>query len=523
MEITRNKKPETIGITPGVAILSMLKHLNYKPYYALAEFVDNAIDSFQKNETILKEMHGADFKLEVSIELDRDKNKITIRDNAAGIDAKNYKRAFRPADIPPDNTRLSEFGMGMKSASCWFANQWNVRSTAIGEEVEKMVNFDIVKIVNDTTEELEVIKKICNKDKHYTVVTLFDVNKKMPFGRGFSKVKKHLASIYRDFLREDFLVLKLNSEKLSYKTPKILHAKRYDQVDDENAKILEWKKEIIFDFGDFKVQGFVAIMDKAARSDSGFALFRRGRVIEGSADTNEGFRPEEIFKQLGGFTYIRLFGELHLEGFEVSHTKDGFQWDDNLEVFLDLLKEELNHDKLPILKQADKYRARESKRTLEKAAKDVIDNTIKAINTDELSSNINNITTESKQIATTLQEVQKSYSRNFLLEFNGVNWHVCIELSYDESIGDLVEIGEHLSLFEESENRNDIGIRLSLLHPFMVNFIGADKNKLEPFMRFVVALCLSEISMKQLSPEKYISEVRENMNDLLKGALSKNI
>ncbi len=515
-----SEKTETIKITPGVAILSMLKHLNYKPYYALAEFVDNAIDSFQKNEVVLKEMHGADFKLEVSIELDKDENRITVRDNAAGIDAENYKRAFRPAAIPPDNTRLSEFGMGMKSASCWFANQWNVRSTAIGEEVEKSVNFDIVKIVDDTTEELNVIHKSCNKDKHYTVVTLLDVDKKMPLRRGLSKVKKHLASIYRDFLRKDFLVLKLNNEKLSYETPKILHAKRYNQIDNESAEILEWKKEIAFHFGDsFSVSGFVALMEKSSRSDSGFALFRRGRVIEGSADTDEGFRPEEIFKQLGGPTYIRLFGELHLDGFEVSHTKDGFQWDDNLEAFLELLKEELDSDELPVLKQADKYRARESKKTLEEIAKHTVDETIKIIDSAELSDDVNTIAISDKKTDATLQKIQESYSREFLLKFNEVDWDISIELSYDNSIDDLIEVGGHLSP-QEQKNRNAIGIRLSLLHPFMVNFIGADKDKLEPFVRFVVALCLSEIALGQLY-EDNMAEIRHGINSLLKNTLSK--
>ncbi len=512
---------EKIEIKPGVAILSMLKHLNYKPYYALAEFVDNAIDSFQKNESVLKELHGDDFKLEVSIELDRTANKITIRDNAAGIDAENYKRAFRPAAVPPDNTKLSEFGMGMKSASCWFANKWNVKSSAIGEAIEKTVNFDIIKIVDDTTEELEVMQSSKNKDSHYTVVTLLDVEKKMPSGRGLSKVKKHLASIYRDFLREGFLVLKLNNEELFYETPKILRAKIYDQADNENAEILEWKKEITFDFGgSFRASGFVALMEKSSRSASGFALFRRGRVIEGSADTDEGFRPEEIFKQLGSPTYIRLFGELHLDGFEVSHTKDGFQWDDNLETFLDLLKEELSKKELPMLKQADKYRARESKINLEKVAKDAVDDTIKTINSAELSDDVNAITISDKKTDTVLQEIQESYSREFPLEFNGIDWNILIELSYNDSINDLIEMGEHL-LPQASKNRNNIGIRLSLLHPFMVSFIGADKNKLEPFVRFVAALCLSEFALGQLYEDTNMEEIRYGINKLLKGALSK--
>ena len=68
---------------------------------------------------------------------------------------------------------------------------------------------------------------------------------------------------------------------------------------------------------------------------------------------------------VGSHRYKRLFGELHLEGFDVSHTKDGFQWDDNMDAFLELLKEELqSENSIPILKQADKYRVKEDKKKL---------------------------------------------------------------------------------------------------------------------------------------------------------------
>ena len=39
-----------------------------------------------------------------------------------------------PAAIPPDRSGLSEFGMGMKSAACWFAPRWSVRTKALGAQ-----------------------------------------------------------------------------------------------------------------------------------------------------------------------------------------------------------------------------------------------------------------------------------------------------------------------------------------------------------------------------------------------------
>jgi len=68
---------------------------------------------------------------------------IIVLDNAAGIALADFPRAFRPADIPPDRSGLCEFGMGMKSAAFWYASKWSVRTSALGESVERQVNLDI--------------------------------------------------------------------------------------------------------------------------------------------------------------------------------------------------------------------------------------------------------------------------------------------------------------------------------------------------------------------------------------------
>ena len=118
-----------VNIRPSVSVLSVLKHLNYKPWFALAEFVDNAIQSALSNERQLRAALGKNYKLKVEIEITpEDGGQIVVRDNAGGIALADFPRAFRPADIPPDRSGLSEFGMGMKSAAFWFASRWSVRT-----------------------------------------------------------------------------------------------------------------------------------------------------------------------------------------------------------------------------------------------------------------------------------------------------------------------------------------------------------------------------------------------------------
>jgi hypothetical protein len=518
------KELNNVNIRPGVTILSVLKHLNYKPYYALAEFIDNAIDSFLKNESELRKIEGNNFKLRVDIEFDTNNKKITIKDNAAGIHSNDYQRAFRTAELPPDNTRLSEFGMGMKSAACWFSNKWQAKTTAINEKAERKVNFDISKIVEDKIQELQIETKEVNSNSHYTLITLFDIEEKMPVRRGLGKVKRHLASIYRDFFRREILDLYINGEKLQHKSPRILNAPYYKTPNEESTN---WKQEVEFDFGNdhnggqLKAKGFIAIMETMSVRDSGFALFRRGRVIEGSADNDEGFRPPALSGSLGSHRYKRLFGELHLEGFDVSHTKDGFQWDDNMEAFLDLLKEELqSENSIPILKQADKFRVRESAKNYEKVSQKVVDNTTDKIK-EGIGKDVETViskSTSNNVEAPPLKEIAKSYYQKIPLSISNIDYMVHVELSYDETIDELIQVGDHLIQKEDLFYRN-IGMRLSLIHPFMIEFAGDDPKVIEPVLRLVVALGLSEIIVKKSGAP--VTELRNNMNDLLLGSLSK--
>lgn len=505
------KQQEKVNIRPNVSMLSVLKYLEYETWYALAEYVDNSLASYLDYEKELKSTEGKKFQLEVKIEINEEENRIVIRDNAAGIHAKDYPRAFRAAEVPPDTTGLAEFGMGMKSASCWFSDEWSVRTTALGENVEKTIRFDMKKIFEDKLEELEVVQRVCDTNHHYTIIELYKVSK-IPRKRNLGKVKAHLASIYRDFIRKGVLKLSIDNDVLIYKEPKILVSPRYDDLKGES---ITWKREIDFPIEDeLSVHGFVAIREKASTQEAGFALFRRGRVIQGSFE--DGFRPEYIFGHSNSFRYQRIFGELHLEGFEVIFTKKGIKWDDNLDIFLKLLRDDLSHPDFPLLQQADKYRVRATEKEY-KTAKKALDETIDDL--EERAQQAIDETVNALKISEPERQdltlTEKILHREFEVRFNRVNWRISVELSYDASLKDLIEIGDHL--IPETTNEKSvrqIGIRLSLTHPFMVEHVGVDTSKIEPILRIVAALGLSEVLAKE-SGIKTQGEVRRNFNELI--------
>ncbi len=508
-----------VNIRPGVSILSVLRHLNYRPWFAMAEFVDNSLQSFLSYRDELARVEGTDFELRVHIELDpTDGGRITIRDNAAGIHEADYSRAFRPAAPPPERGGLSEFGMGMKSAACWFARNWTVRTSALGEAVERTVMFDIATIVRDDLEELLVTTAAAAPEAHFTEIVLSNLYTP-PQGRTIGKIKEHLASIYRIFLRQELLVLHFDRDTLSYAEPKILSAPFYREP---AAPPRCWRKEIDFDFGlGLRAHGFAALRETGSVSHAGFALFRRDRLIQGSAD--EGYRPEQVFGKSNSYAYQRLFGEVHLEGFDVSHTKDGFRWEEHEEVFLALLKEHLDVQPLPLLDQAEGYRSRPRREDFRAGAEIATRRTAEAIEREVPQILARQLDAQPEIVAPPpqLPPTTTASRRTINAEFHGTRWEIELELSDDPSIGEWVTISEQPVPQDDIAGAPiwRVGVRLSLAHPFMERFGGTDAARIEPLLRVATAIVLAETAARA-SGVRAAGTIRRNINELLREALS---
>ena len=81
-----------VSIKIQTGVYGQFRNLNNKPWYALAEFVDNAVQSYENNKTKFKSIYGDDYSLEIRIDINKDEDVITIKDNAAGIGLDNYYR-----------------------------------------------------------------------------------------------------------------------------------------------------------------------------------------------------------------------------------------------------------------------------------------------------------------------------------------------------------------------------------------------------------------------------------------------
>jgi len=452
---------KTVNIRPEVSVLSVFPHLNYKPWYAMAEFVDNALQSFLSHRAALAATEGERFKLIVEIEIrTTDGGEIIVRDNAAGIGIHDYQRAFKTASAPLDRSGLSEFGVGMKSAACWFAREWSVRTSALGEGVQRFITLDVESIVRDAVEEVAPLESPAPSQAHFTEITLRQLHS-VPQGPTVAKIKEHLASIYRIFIRDGIMEIRFNKkESLTFVPPPVLSAPHYKH---ESEAPRRWWKEIDLDFGGGqRISGFAALRETASLSKAGFALFRRKRLIQGSGD--EGYRPEYIFKKSNSFIYQRLFGELHVEGFEVTHTKDGFRWEEHEDIFLEYLKEQLNEAPLPLLDQATGHRIRLSPSTLQQGAQAAAKTTATALANHVPPVLVQQLHAQpdNDSVPLHLPTVAHIAERAIDIDVDGAHWTILITLTSDPAVGDWLSIGDQTAASTHDTNGSSRQLEISL-------------------------------------------------------------
>ena len=483
------------------------RSMNNRAHYALAEYVDNALQSYITHKDKLHQIEGADYQFRIDLTIDLENDYIKIHDNAGGIESENFLRAFEPANIPADNTGLSEFGMGMKIASIWFADFYSIKSTSINESVERFVEFDLNKVMKEEKEELSVSNNKVLQNDHYTTIYLEGLSSNAPSTRGgaMRKISDHLASIYRKFILSGELELYFNGELLTYIEPEILHAPYYKDLDSSS---IEWKEELSFSAGKYKVKGFVGLLKEMSTNNCGFSLFRRGRVIKGSHD--EKYHPKVLCGQSGSPRDKRLFGEFELEGFDVSFDKGSFTQMEELDEILHTFKDELTAKSRNILKQGDKYRkvkkvnkAKIVKQTLDDVKKASFDNEEKT----KLADAVKQINVTPQKIESKPFESENKYqtiTRSF--PWNNKDFQFRIEYINDPG-QDLIQISNSGQL--------EFNAALNLGHPYFRKYRIVEEGRLKPIIALLEALVMAEaISTSQGT--QYGGYIRQNLSKILK-------
>lgn len=317
----------------GPDILRSYKRLPYTAWHALAEFVDNATQSYFDHRDTLDTAYAEEGSagLEVSIIYDREgSGLIRISDNAMGMDRDELTRALRVGHPPDDPTGRSRYGLGMKMGACWYGNRWTVITKKLGGTEEFRVTVDVEAVASGDAELEETVTPGLDPSEHYTRIEIRDLNRK-PHGRTLGKIKDFLTNMYRLDVEHGTMRLLWQNAELTWSM---------DWVFLKDSQGTEYRRDFKFEINGKQVWGWVGVLDQGGRAKAGFAMVHSDRMLRTWPDA---WHPEALYGQLQGSNDLvnqRLVGEIHLDAFEVSHTKDSIHWaEDEEDQVQDALKE----------------------------------------------------------------------------------------------------------------------------------------------------------------------------------------
>ncbi|AQG79932.1 ATP-binding protein [Spirosoma montaniterrae] len=302
----------------GLEIISSYKRLSYTLWYALAEFVDNSTQAYYNNRELLDaifEKNGQELIVKINYDSTYPDGLITVSDNSIGMTYEELQNSVIIGRPPIITSGRSKYGLGMKTASFWLGNFWSIRTKKLGETEEHFVEVNAEKIANGDKALYYTVKKDLPTEEHYTIIQIQKLNQKF-YGRTIDKTKRYLRSMYRKDIDKGILSLFWSEEKLTWSSQELFNR----LIKQEGEPLI---RNIDFSVDDKRVTGWAGVLAKGSRADAGFSIIQADRVIKGWPSS---YRPETLFgPQEGGSNDLvnqRLVGELYLDGFDVSHTKD---------------------------------------------------------------------------------------------------------------------------------------------------------------------------------------------------------
>ena len=214
MSMEKNIEIQELNIQPQAGVIGVFSRLNYKPWYAIAEFVDTSTQSFYSHQQELADAGIND--IVVSIKYDVENDVLIIMDTAFGMEIEDFARAVKIDSPPDDKTGRNEFGMGLKTAASWFGNIWSVRSTQFGSNHEYYTEINIPELRSNNINSVTIKRTIVDPSSHGTTIIIREVTKKIGSARTKNKITELLKSMYRRDLNNGLVRILYDGEPLFY-------------------------------------------------------------------------------------------------------------------------------------------------------------------------------------------------------------------------------------------------------------------------------------------------------------------
>lgn len=280
-------KGELVKAIPDTSLMTKIGRTGYSFSEILAEFIDNSLDAREEK---------------VRVEIGVDKKRVTIVDNARGMDKRQLIEGITIAKSRKKNA-LGEYGMGMKAAAVALGRHFSIQTCPKANGPAFRVTWDAAEwqAQNDWVYRVETIP---GKHVQGTTITVSELNFAAT-GR-VGNLRTELGKRFGPFLRRGDMALTVNGVKCRSPQSELLPE---SELSVRNPQQFELKT----DHG--MVTGWVGLLANSSQKGLyGFDTFRRGRMI--TAYDKLGFTPHP--------TVARIVGEINMDFVPV--TSDKREW-----------------------------------------------------------------------------------------------------------------------------------------------------------------------------------------------------
>lgn len=285
-------KIETIDITPDKSIYHKIGEANYSISDAIAELVDNSIDA------------ANDGGVEISIILDKKEEKITIEDNGKGMSKEIASKSLILAHSKKHEA-LGEFGLGLKSACTSLGTIFTISSTPENSEERYTLEYNKEKFLQSSDWQhfpLKISK--APRNEHGTKIEISNLKIKL-YDALVTRLKDDLAKRYGPYIEHNNVVIRVGLKRETAKPCLPVESKLIDGS----------KKEFSFTLSKGSIiTGWYGLLEIGSQKQSGFNMFRRGRLIRASEKLGYNYHP----------TLMSIVGEINMDSVPVTHNKREF-------------------------------------------------------------------------------------------------------------------------------------------------------------------------------------------------------
>lgn len=508
------KKLSQIDVTPNVNFLATLRNSGYNNYTAIADIVDNSLDTDVNTKNV-----------NIYIKKNRDEyDFIKICDDGCGMDINTLNEAFKLGAITGKNKEfdLGSYGTGLKAASLSIGRKFQIMTKSVNDEFY-VATYDLDELITGnqfqipvnigSSDEYDEFRALNGGNDTGTIVTITKLDRVT--NNNITTFKdiliNKLGLYYKYFIDEMNIDIFVNKEKVNSFDP-MLRNEHYTNCLTFNESFSYLGHD--FKFGVYHIEKINSSLSKDIDrnpANSGIYVYRNNRLVGNGLDlgivgkSGDGYLNGLRIELFMAGDCDELFGSTFNK---MIHEKDKNEIDQG---FRNVCKNNLG-GYIRTISNIER-----SKVSTEKVSDDIkkeLDETTKSINSNRMISVKKERGMNEKRGESAVKEVKKPGSKPGQTR------------TRDDKFCDyrFVRLGENGKIFRSVKEHGLYVIEINQEHPFWANFLSeANKQTKDVVLKMLVALGVSleetqyyDNSEKEVLLDEYFIKVSEMLRKLIK-------